>query len=51
MKDKQKIIVILGQTATGKSDFAVEIAKKFSTAESGKFVNGILDKIKLERKI
>ena len=28
---------------------AVEIAKKFSTAESGKFVNGILDKIKLER--
>jgi transcription antitermination protein NusB len=28
---------------------AVEIAKKFSTGESGKFVNGILDKIKLER--
>jgi N utilization substance protein B len=28
---------------------AVEIAKKYSTAESGKFVNGILDKIKLER--
>jgi N utilization substance protein B len=28
---------------------AVEIAKKFSTEESGKFVNGILDKIKLER--
>jgi len=25
---------------------AVDIAKKFSTAESGKFVNGILDKIK-----
>ena len=30
---------------------AVEIAKKYSTAESGKFVNGILDKIKEERKI
>jgi len=29
---------------------AVEIAKKFSTGESSKFVNGILDKIKLERK-
>ena len=29
---------------------AVEIAKKFSTADSSKFVNGILDKIKLERK-
>lgn len=29
---------------------AVEIAKKYSTSESGKFVNGILDKIKLERK-
>ena len=29
---------------------AVEIAKKFSTAESSKFVNGILDKIKEERK-
>jgi len=29
---------------------AVEIAKKHSTAESSKFVNGILDKIKLERK-
>lgn len=28
---------------------AVDIAKKFSTSESGKFVNGILDKIKLER--
>jgi N utilization substance protein B len=31
-------------------DEAVEIAKTFSTEESGKFVNGILDKIKLERK-
>ncbi|MBI3292509.1 MAG: transcription antitermination factor NusB [Elusimicrobia bacterium] len=30
-------------------DEAIEIAKKFSTADSGKFVNGILDKIKLER--
>jgi N utilization substance protein B len=28
---------------------AVEIAKKYSTAESSKFVNGILDKIKQER--
>ena len=28
---------------------AVEIAKKFSTGESSKFVNGLLDKIKLER--
>ena len=25
---------------------AVDIAKKFSTQESGKFVNGILDKIR-----
>ena len=25
---------------------AVDLAKKFSTEESGKFVNGILDKIK-----
>ncbi len=30
-------------------DEAVEIAKIYSTEESGKFVNGILDKIKLER--
>jgi len=30
-------------------DEAVEIAKTFSTADSGKFVNGILDKVKLER--
>jgi N utilization substance protein B len=29
---------------------ALEIAKKYSTSESSKFVNGILDKIKLERK-
>jgi transcription antitermination protein NusB len=29
---------------------ALEIAKKYSTAESSKFVNGILDKVKLERK-
>jgi N utilization substance protein B len=28
---------------------AVEIAKKYSTSESSKFVNGILDKIKAER--
>lgn len=28
MKSKKNIIVILGQTSTGKSDFAVEIAKK-----------------------
>ncbi len=30
-------------------DEAVEIAKHFSTPDSGKFVNGILDKIKFER--
>jgi tRNA dimethylallyltransferase len=28
MKNKPQIIVVLGQTSTGKSDFAVEIAKK-----------------------
>lgn len=28
---------------------AVDIAKKYSTNESGKFVNGILDKLKRER--
>src|SRR5580700_3441830 len=27
---------------------AIEIAKKFSTAESGKFVNGLLDRVKEE---
>ncbi len=31
-------------------DEAIEIAKTYSTEESGKFVNGILDKIKQERK-
>ena len=31
-------------------DEAVEIAKSFSTPDSGKFVNGILDKVKNERK-
>lgn len=31
-------------------DEAVEIAKKFSTPDSGKFVNGILDKLKTIRK-
>jgi tRNA dimethylallyltransferase len=30
MKDKIKIVVILGQTATGKSDLAVEIARRFN---------------------
>ena len=29
---------------------AVEIAKRYSTEDSGKFVNGILDKVKNERK-
>ncbi len=28
---------------------AIEIAKKFSTAESGKFVNGVLDNIRRKR--
>ena len=27
---------------------AIELAKRFSEADSGKFVNGILDKIRLE---
>jgi N utilization substance protein B len=27
---------------------AVDIAKKYGTPESGKFVNGILDKIRIE---
>ncbi|MBN1622130.1 MAG: transcription antitermination factor NusB [Endomicrobiales bacterium] len=31
-------------------DEAVEIAKRYSTQDSGKFVNGILDKLKSERK-
>ena len=30
MDKKSKIIVILGQTSTGKSDFAVEVAKKYN---------------------
>lgn len=30
---------------------AVELAKKYSTEESGKFVNGILDKIKEARSV
>jgi len=30
-------------------DEAVEISKKYSTADSGKFVNGILDKLKAVR--
>jgi len=29
---------------------AVELAKKYSSQEAGKFVNGILDKIELEKK-
>lgn len=31
-------------------DEAIEIAKTYSTEDSGKFVNGILDKVKAERK-
>ena len=30
-------------------DEAIEIAKIFSTSDSGKFVNGVLDKVKSER--
>lgn len=30
MKEKDRVIVILGQTSTGKSDFAVEIAKQIN---------------------
>ncbi|OGR52414.1 MAG: transcription antitermination factor NusB [Elusimicrobia bacterium GWA2_38_7] len=32
-------------------DEAIEISKNYSTEDSSKFVNGILDKIKGERKI
>ncbi|MDR3113456.1 MAG: transcription antitermination factor NusB [Endomicrobium sp.] len=32
-------------------DEAVEISKKYSTKDSGKFVNGILDKLKTFRKL
>jgi N utilization substance protein B len=42
---------LLHETDTPSSvviDEAVEIAKAFSTDDSGKFVNGILDKIKIE---
>ncbi len=31
-------------------DEAIEIAKTYSTEESGKFVNGVLDKVKNERR-
>ena len=37
---KPKIIVILGQTATGKSGFAVEVAKKIN----GEIIQLTLDK-------
>lgn len=30
---------------------AIEIAKKYSTADSGKFVNAVLDKIKVEKEL
>lgn len=31
-------------------DEAIELAKKYSTDKSGKFINGLLDRIKTERK-
>ena len=31
-------------------DEAIELAKKYSTDKSGKFINGLLDRIKAERK-
>lgn len=31
-------------------DEAIELAKKYSTEKSSKFINGILDKVKVERK-
>ena len=40
-EDTPKLVII---------DEAIEIAKTYSTEDSGKFVNGILDKIKTERK-
>jgi N utilization substance protein B len=32
-------------------DEAIEIAKKYSTEKSSKFINGVLDKVKNERKV
>ena len=31
-------------------DEAIELSKKYSTEKSGKFINGLLDQIKTERK-
>lgn len=41
MKEKPKIIVILGQTATGKSDFAVEVALHIHSGSSTKEISGL----------
>ena len=38
----KKVVIVLGPTAVGKSDIAVNLAKKFSTDQSGAFVNGVL---------
>ena len=45
-----EIITDLGTPISVIIDEAIEIAKNFSTEDSGKFVNGILDKVKQERK-
>ena len=41
-KDKAPIPAII--------DEAIELSKKYSTEKSGKFINGLLDQIKTERK-
>jgi len=46
--DTTRPFVLVGVSLGG--IMSVEIAKRYSTADSSKFVNGILDKIKEERK-
>jgi len=46
-----ELVYTLGTPANAVINEAIELAKDFSTEESGKFVNGILDKVKkLKRK-
>ena len=47
-KNYQEAVKLLDRTKAYHPREAIELAKHFSSVEAGKFVNGILDKIRLD---
>ena len=45
MSKKHKVIAVVGATASGKTAYAIELAKKFDHDKAPSFINGVVNKI------